>query len=75
MEDRSRAEPIAENSCQQERTWDLSIFSTGNRSIGQSVVFIVYFFSFHYRMLSNCEFSLIWNLLFTLRTRGGELLL
>jgi hypothetical protein len=75
MEHRSRAEPIAENSCQQERTWDPSIFSTGNRSIGQFVVFIVYFFSFHHRILSICEFSLICNLLFTLRTRGGEILL
>jgi hypothetical protein len=75
MEDRSRAEPIVEISCQQRRTWDLSIFSTGNRSIGQFVVFMVYFFSFHHRMFSICEFRLICNLLLALRTRGGEILL
>lgn len=75
MEDGSRAEPIVEISCQQGSTWDRSIFSTGNRCIGQFVVFMVYFFSFQHRIFSLCEFSLICNLHFTLRTRGGEALL
>ena len=74
MEERPRAEPIVAISCQQQRTCDRSTFSTGNRSLGQSVVFMVYF-SFHHRILSLCEFGFICNLHFTLRTRGGEVLL
>jgi len=74
MEDRPRAESIVEISFQQGRTWGRSIFSAGNRSMGQFVVFMVCF-SFHHRIRGLCEFSLICNLLFTLRTRGGEVLL
>ena len=74
MEDRPRAEPIVDISCQQGWTCGRFIFSTGNRSIGQFVVFMVYF-SFHHHIFSLCEFSLICNLHFTLRTRGGEVLL
>lgn len=74
MEDRPKAEPIVDISCQQGMTCDRSTFSTGNRSLGQSEVSMVYF-SFHHRILSIREFNLICNLLFTLRTRGGEILL
>jgi hypothetical protein len=74
MEDRPRAELIVETSCQQGNTCDRSTFSTRIKSMGQFVTFMVYF-SIRHRGRSLCEFGLICNLHFTLRTRGGEILL
>jgi hypothetical protein len=74
MEDRPRAELMVETSCQQGKTCDRSTFSTRIKSMGQLVIFMVYF-SIRHRGHCLCEFGLICNLQFTLRTRGGEILL
>jgi hypothetical protein len=75
MGDKSLAEAVVEISCQQLRTFDCTTFSRGNKFLGQSVVFKVYSSRHHHLLLGSCELILICKILFTLRTRGGEVLL
>ena len=72
---KSLAEVVVKISCQQLRTFDCPTFSRGNKSLDQSVVFMVYSPRHHHRLPCFCELILICKILFTLRTRGGEVLL
>jgi hypothetical protein len=75
MGDKFIAEAVVEISCLQLRTIDCPTFSRGNKSLDQSVVFMVYSSRHHHLLLCYCELILICKLLFALRTRGGEVLL
>lgn len=72
---KSLAEAVIEISCLQLRTFDYTTFSKGNKSLGQSVVFMVYFSRHHHLLLCFFELILICKLFFALRARGGEVLL